>query len=87
LGLPTDRTEERVSEHDKDQANEGEGNRSADRRYREGVKRTVERGDAEELADRARREVEASPEEYRKAEQEGRARSAGDLEDDLEGKH
>lgn len=64
--------------------NEGEGNRSADRRYREGVKKTVERGDAERLADEARRDVEKDPGEYREAEETGRARSAGDLESDLE---
>jgi hypothetical protein len=77
------RQEARVSEHEKSQENEGEGNRSADRRYREGVKRTVERGDAEELAEQASREVEANPAEFREAEEAGRKRSAGDLESDL----
>jgi hypothetical protein len=72
-----------VSEHEKRDANEGEGSRSADQRYREGVKRTVERGDAERLADRAREDVEAEPREYREAEEAGKARSAGDLDADL----
>jgi hypothetical protein len=73
-----------VSEHENEPGNEGEGSRSADQRYRAGVKRTVERGDAEELAEKAHREVEADPAEYREAEEAGRARSAGDLEADLE---
>jgi len=75
-----------VSENEKDQGNEGEGSRSADQRYREGVQRTVERGDAERLAEEARREVESHPEEYQEAEETGRARSAGDLDADLEKK-
>lgn len=73
-----------MSEHEKDPGIEGEGSRSADQLYREGVKRTVERGDAEELAEKARRDVEANPREYREAEEAGRARSAGDLDADLE---
>jgi len=67
-----------------EQANEGEGSRSADRRYREGVKETVRRGHVEEDAERARKDVEAHPDEYRKAEHEGRAHSAGEAPGDLE---
>jgi hypothetical protein len=70
---------------ERDQTNEGEGSRSADARYREGVERTVERGEAERLAEEARRDVDANPGEYREAEEAGRARSAGDLDEDLEG--
>ena len=69
---------------EKKQPNEGEGSRSADRRYREGLKRTVERGDAEERAGQAAREVEENPSEFRDAEEAGKARSAGDLPSDLE---
>lgn len=75
-----------MSEHEdrKRQANEGEGSRSADRHYREGVKETIRRGHVEEDAERARRDVEANPEEYRRAEHEGRERSAGEAPGDLE---
>jgi hypothetical protein len=45
--------------------NEGEGNRSADRRYREGVRKTVEETTDEERAEQAR---DLSPEELREAE-------------------
>jgi hypothetical protein len=65
-------------------ANEGEGNRTADREYREGVQRTVRRGHAEQDAEQARREVEADPGKYRQAEEEGKRRSAGEAPGDLE---
>ena len=72
---------------DKDEtprSNEGEGSRSADRRYREGVQRTVRKGHVEEDAERARREVEANPGEHRDAEEEGKSRSAGEAPGDVE---
>lgn len=65
-------------------ANEGEGSRTADRRYREGVQRTLQEGDVEQKAEQAEREVEANPEEYRKAEEAGLRRSAGEAPGDLE---
>jgi hypothetical protein len=64
--------------------NEGEGSRTADRRYREGVERTVRKGHVEEDAARARREVEEDPEQFRKAEEEGLRRSRGEAPGDLE---
>lgn len=66
--------------------NEGEGNRTADRRYREGVEKTVRKGHFEEDANRARREVEEDPGQFRRAEEEARRRSAGDAPGDLEKK-
>ena len=45
--------------------NQGEGNREADRRYREGVRKTIDRTTAEERAEQAR---EISPEEQKEAE-------------------
>ncbi len=63
-------------------ANEGEGSRTADRQYREGVQETVRRGHVEEDAERARRDVDADPEEYRRAEEQGRSRSAGEAAND-----
>jgi hypothetical protein len=64
-------------------ANEGEGSRGADRRYREGVQETVRRGHVDEDAERAKRDVEASPDEYRRAEREGREHSAGEAPGDV----
>lgn len=64
--------------------NEGEGNRTADRRYREGVEEHLRKGKVEEEAERAARALDEQPEELRRAEEEGKARSAGDLPSDLE---
>lgn len=64
--------------------NEGEGSRTAAREYEQGVKETVRKGHVEEDAARARRDLEASPEEYRRAEDEGKRRSAGEAPGDLE---
>jgi hypothetical protein len=63
--------------------NEGEGSRSADQHYRAGVEETVKRGHVAEDAERAARDLEAHPEELRKAEEQGRARSAGEAPGDL----
>lgn len=64
--------------------NEGEGNKSADAEYRRGVAATVRKGRVEEDAERALHDVEGSPEEYRRAEEEGRSRSKGEAPGDLE---
>jgi hypothetical protein len=64
--------------------NEGEGSRSADERYRERTAEYLKKGTVEQDAERAERDVEARPEEYRRAEDEGRKPSAGDLPEDLE---
>jgi hypothetical protein len=54
--------------------NEGEGNRTADRKYREDVRRHVESGDSEPAAKEAERALEgAEAEELRKAEQAAKA--------------
>ncbi len=62
--------------------NEGEGSRSADQEYREGVREHLEKGHVQDEAERARKEVESSPEEYRKAEEAGKSRSAGEAPGD-----
>jgi hypothetical protein len=64
--------------------NEGEGNRSADRRYREGIQEHLKKGKVQEEADRALSDVERSPEEFRRAEEEGKRHSAGEAPGDLE---
>ncbi len=69
---------------ERDTGNEGEGNRTADREYRKGVEEHLRRGKVEEEAERAARDLDEHPEELRRAEEEGKRRSAGDLESDLE---
>ena len=55
--------------------NEGEGNRSADRRYREGVRKHVESGAPEAAAEEAERALESNEgAELRDAEEEGKSR-------------
>jgi hypothetical protein len=66
-------------EHDE---NEGEGAKSADRAYRRDVDEFLRENDPSELARNAASEVEREPEVYRDAEQEGKRRSAGDIEAD-----
>ena len=54
--------------------NEGEGNRTADRKYREGVRRHVESGASEPAAEEAQHALEgAEAEELRRAEEEAKA--------------
>jgi hypothetical protein len=59
----------------KDQSgNEGEGNRTADRKYREGVRRHVESGASQPAAEEAEHALEgAEADELREAEEEGKA--------------
>jgi hypothetical protein len=62
-----------------DDTNEGEGNKSADRHYREGVRKTVESGKVDQGAKAAERAYEgAEGEELRRAEQEGKKHSHGE---------
>ena len=54
--------------------NEGEGNRTADRHYREGVRRHVESGASEPAAKDAERALDSDEgDELREAEEEGKA--------------
>ena len=56
------------------QKNEGEGNRTADRKYRAGVRRHVESGASEPAAEEAQRAREGQEgEELREAEEKGKA--------------
>jgi hypothetical protein len=67
-----------------DPRNEGEGNRTAAHEYARGVQEHLKRGNVEEEAERAARDLDANPEELRRAEEEGKSRSAGELDADLE---
>lgn len=52
---------------------QGEGNYDATRRYNEGVKKSVEKGNAEALAKKAKKALEGPEgDELREAEEEGR---------------
>ncbi len=62
--------------------NEGEGSRSADQQYRTDLRKHLEKGHVPEEAEKAREDVEASPEEYRRAEEQGKRRSAGEAPGD-----
>lgn len=51
----------------------GEGNYDASRRYREGLEKSVRKGNAEELAEKARRDLEGKDgQSYREAEEKGK---------------
>jgi len=68
-----DRAKSGRGKHSRDR-NEGEGNRTADRKYREGVRRHVECGASEPAADEAQRAVESDEgDELRRAEDEARS--------------
>jgi hypothetical protein len=59
--------------------NEGEGNKSADRRYRDGVSKTVQGGQVEKKAKEAEQALEGSEgKELRQAEEAGMKHSHGE---------
>jgi hypothetical protein len=55
--------------------NQGEGNREADRRYREGVKKTVDETTEEERADDARDMTPEQERDAQRAEEQGKSRA------------
>jgi len=68
-----DRAKNGRGKHSRDR-NEGEGNRTADRKYRERVRRHVESGASEPAAEEAQRAVESDEgDELRRAEDEARS--------------
>jgi hypothetical protein len=56
--------------------NEGEGNRTSDRRYRKGIHKFVKSGKVDDAAKRAAKDVEANDPSLREAERVGKARAA-----------
>lgn len=64
---------------------EGEGNKTADRAYRQGASAYAQRDEVEAEAQRAEREVDADPETYARAVAEGKSHSKGELKRDLRG--
>ena len=67
--------------------NEGEGSKTADKQYRQGATEFAKNTDTLQKGIEAEREVENYRDEYERAEESGKARSAGDLQSDLEGKN
>ncbi len=63
--------------------NEGEGNKTADKQYREQASEFARRTDTLQSGLQAEREVESRKGEFEKAEQAGKSHSAGDLPKDL----
>jgi hypothetical protein len=72
----------KTQEVEHDDKNEGEGSKSADRSYRHDVDEFLDENDPSKLARNAAADIERDPESYKAAEQEGKRRSAGDLESD-----
>jgi hypothetical protein len=68
-------------------ANEGEGSKTADKRYREAATDFARRTDTLQRGRDAERDVENYRDEYDRAEKAGKSHSAGDLESDLSGKN
>ena len=64
--------------------NEGEGSETADKQYRQGATEFAKHTDTLHKGIEAEREVENYRDEYERAEESGKARSAGDLQSDLE---
>jgi hypothetical protein len=52
---------------EREEPNEGEGNKTADRIYREGATEFIETHDVESLAEQARQDIERDPEPYEEA--------------------
>jgi hypothetical protein len=63
--------------------NEGEGNKTADKQYREGATNFAHRTDTLQQGLEADREVQLNRPDFEQAEREGRSHSAGDLNKDL----
>ena len=66
--------------------NEGEGSKTADKKYRDAASDFAKRTDTLQTGLEAGREVEASKGKFDEAEKAGKSHSAGDLPDDLSGK-
>ncbi len=70
---------------DKRNRNEGEGSKSADKKYRDAASDFAKRTDTVQAGMQAEREVEQRKGEFEKAEEAGRSHSKGELEKDVSG--
>ncbi|OLC49005.1 MAG: hypothetical protein AUH82_01355 [Chloroflexi bacterium 13_1_40CM_4_65_13] len=73
-----------MDENERDK-NEGEGNKSADNKYREQATDFAKRTDTVQAGLEAEREVEQRKSDFDRAEKEGRSHSKGELPDDVAG--
>jgi len=71
---------------DKANRNEGEGSKTADKKYRDAASDFARRNDTVQAGLDAEREVEKRKGEFDDAEKKGRSHSKGDLPDDVSGK-
>jgi hypothetical protein len=62
--------------------NEGEGNKTTDRHYREGVREHIDKGDVDKSAREAARDIDEDPEGYAEAERIGKSRIAEESPND-----
>ena len=67
--------------------NEGEGSKSADKKYREAATDFAKRTDTLQRGVEAESDVENYRDEYERAEKAGKSHSAGDLDSDISGKN
>ncbi len=67
--------------------NEGEGNKTADKQYRQGATDFAKRTDTMQKGLEAEREVDNYRDDYERAEKAGRSHSKGEVQSDLEGKN
>jgi hypothetical protein len=65
--------------------NEGEGNKTADKKYRDAATDFAKRTDTVQAGLDAEREVERQKEDFERAEQKGRSKSKGELPHDVDG--
>jgi hypothetical protein len=77
-------SDERKAPSADEDENEGEGNKSADERYRRNVEEFIEEDDPDARAREAASDVERDPERYREAERVGKSRIAEEDEKDKE---
>src|SRR5205085_1826333 len=74
-----------MDDKNKPNQNEGEGSKSADKKYRDAATDFAKRTDTVKAGLDAEREVEQRKGEFDKAEQTGRSHSKGELPDDVSG--
>ena len=65
--------------------NQGEGNKEADKKYRDAASDFAQRTDTVDVARKAEQDVEKNKPDFDQAEKAGRSHSAGDLRKDLNG--
>lgn len=68
-----------------DNKNQGEGNKEADKKYRDAASDFAQRTDTVNVARKAEQDVEENKPDFDQAEKAGRSHSAGELRKDLSG--